>query len=237
MGETVVDMSTGSMMVGGVSAYNINVGVTTDFKFTVATPWYQVNNAGVRVGGTINNSATGDSTAPNGFVIGNSVSLSGVTNSNAKTFAKTWNKKYDFEKLKSEIEKSGVNIDYVNSDNWRDVIATANSIVFVNTDDLNIDSSDETGGKLIIVSGDINISSDVTNLSGMFVSFGDININSVGIDSQLVVNGNLYAEGDIKMNRNLSDNNIPAVKVIFEPANLFNLPQGMIKILNNWRTR
>jgi len=117
----------------------------------------------------------------------------------------------------------------------------AEGIYFV-TGDLNIDSSLTAllPGKtlLTIVNGDITIDKAVDTVAGMFVANGNINIGESSAD-QLVINGSLYALGNINFSRDLSNaeigNTTPAVVVNYDPNLLLNLPGAVMQVLSGWK--
>lgn len=113
-------------------------------------------------------------------------------------------------------------------------------IYFVNGN-LNIDSNFSlAAGRtfIVIVKGNITIDSGVDRLDGIYIADGGI---TAGGDSasQLVINGMLYARGNIRLYRSYTDkiinNSSPAVVVNYRPDLIFNMPGSLMRVLSGWR--
>jgi hypothetical protein len=107
---------------------------------------------------------------------------------------------------------------------------------------LNIDGSLASlpSGKtlLTIVNGDITVDKAVDAVAGMFVADGNIDIGGTSAN-QLVINGSLYALGNINFSRDLSNaeigNTTPAVVVNYDPNLLLNLRGTVMQVLSGWK--
>ncbi|MDD3998875.1 MAG: hypothetical protein PHR98_02080 [Candidatus Shapirobacteria bacterium] len=115
-----------------------------------------------------------------------------------------------------------------------------NQIYFVN-ENLNINQNLSVANgetMMVIVSGDIIIDPSVTQLDGIYVADGEISAGGIN-GSQLVINGMLYAGGDIRLYRSFVvkriNNTTPAVKVNYSPGLIFNLPPEIMRVLSGWR--
>ncbi|MFA6250773.1 MAG: hypothetical protein WC686_04750 [Candidatus Shapirobacteria bacterium] len=95
---------------------------------------------------------------------------------------------------------------------------------------------------MVGVSGSITVDRNVDRMAGVYFADGTITFGSSTpgeeSDAQLVVEGSMYTNGDVRMLRNLDsgqNNTTPAVVVKYRPDLVFSIPEKLTEILSGWR--
>jgi hypothetical protein len=118
--------------------------------------------------------------------------------------------------------------------------AGGTGVVFVGGD-LSIETNNSlSSGQflMVVVDGNIEIDQAVSRVDGVLVADGNI-VASGESDSQLMINGMLYAGGDVDLGRDYvtktNNNTSPSVVVTYKPGLIFNMPSRLTKTVSVWR--
>ncbi len=244
--------------VYNVNPYSSEPRARIDFSFIRdQEAWYQVEGAGVKsrtllqygvpvtAPGAIKFLTLGNLLVYNGLVSATSFENTNGNNNNEFGSPNNWwidrntnnldiyNYQYFYDNF---YVKAGIGEIKTNSwGGW-----TTNKIYFVNDNlDINQDLTVPDGETMmVIVNGNITIDPLVTRLDGIYIANGSILAGGTD-DDQLVINGMLYARGNIRLYRSFSDktvnNTTPAVKINYSPGLIFNLPPEIMRVLSGWR--
>lgn len=92
---------------------------------------------------------------------------------------------------------------------------------------------------MIIVKGDVNVDPAVTQIDGILVA-NNITALAGTNATPLIFNGSLFAFGAIDFSGRgysvpVTNNTLPAVRVVYNPQLIFNLPPEVNKVLTNWQ--
>jgi len=108
-----------------------------------------------------------------------------------------------------------------------------------------ISSDPRADGINVVVAPSIRITRDVLEINAILIAYGgdiiiDTDSDRKQQDSQLVINGSLISKGDIVIKRDMANNasngnTEPVVKVNFVPKYLFELPNGLLEVLGDWK--
>jgi hypothetical protein len=91
-------------------------------------------------------------------------------------------------------------------------------------------------GKVLVAESSIIISGDVNQIDALLISKGTITVEDGGVgDDTLVVNGGLYAKGQINIDRKLADNKKPALQVNYNPFFLLQNIAGLTRAPITWK--
>lgn len=152
-------------------------------------------------------------------------------------------KTYSYSKLLNNYwAKLGVGWTYGGNTTMETIVTETGGtgVVFVKGN-LNIGTGNSLGSSqflMVVVGGGITISSEVTRVEGVLVADGNITASGES-DSQLKINGMLYAGGSINLDRDyvteLKNNTSPSVAVNYRPDLIFNMPSRLIKTVSVWR--
>jgi hypothetical protein len=252
-----------------VDPYNTSVGVTIDFSIVVnQSPWYQVMGAGIKaktnivdqIPSTVNSSirsisvgssVSGVGESDNGIVAAVSVNAgAGVygipLNMSLNQDLISENDSYSYEDIFDKYYRKNAQGRLIGTGTSLSQIGAGETgVVFVNGN-LTIDvgnSLPQDKFLMILASGDITVNANVDRISGIFFAQGNIIFDKgSGSDNQLVVEGSLYANGLVRMLRDLNmvlgvspNNTTPAVLVKYRPDFVVNMPARLTQILAGWR--
>jgi len=144
---------------------------------------------------------------------------------------------YTYDVLKSDYFSTlGIGTTVSGSQKWSD-INTLIGIIFISGNleiDENITGSDF---KMIVASGSITIDDNVNQVNAVLMASS---ITASGeSNSSLVINGSLYSSGSITLSRSFTDkaanNETPAVKVVYDPGIIFNMPKELSRVVTQWK--
>jgi hypothetical protein len=179
-------------------------------------PWYQTKNGGVW-GRTITNAV------PSGEIFSEGMVMAKTINCKDCKFYKDWMfeevpgpKKLAWGELQEFLSKT-----------------QNKSRIFEYEGDYTFENN-ETNFRFYAISGNVKIKKEVTNIVGAIVAMGNIEVESG--DLPLMIRGLLFANGNIKLNRDDEKNSTPGVTVEYHPEYLFNyLPQELFVNYSNWQ--
>lgn len=241
-----------------ISAYSANPRAQIDFSFIQdQLSWFQVSGGGVRAANALRSGVpvTADVTnralslaqvlASNGFV-----SFSTYTNTNGFNDNSAFGIPNNWWKDRDLLPNEPFNYQYFYSNYWErlGLGKTGTSWdqrpargVFLVNGNLNINSDFVLAGGeffMVVSSGSITIDPTVNRLDGVYIA--DVDISGGGlVTNQLLINGMLYARGNIRFNRSFSDasqnNTVPAVLVNYQPELIFTMPPSLTRVMSGWR--
>jgi hypothetical protein len=154
-----------------------------------------------------------------------------------------------YDSLWQKVKEANVTVNMV-GDYGMSLLGTNPSGIYFVDGTFTVDKNNTVapGNYFLVVAKKIIVMPAVTNMEGMFIAANSsnsrANFEATGdVALQLLIRGGVYASGDIVFKRTLTgnyklDNNEkPAVKVVYDPSFLFNLPKELFVGLVNWRER
>ena len=241
-----------------VHPYWASPAMQLDMAFSQAMEaWFQIRGSGLRAGSNlrsgvpvtaVNQALTmGVTDKDNGLVIYNTLlgNINGNNGNNTFGYPNNW--KLSGKNYKDLL--NNYNYFYNNLFLKKGIGTTGNSWsqrptggIFFVSGDLNIDSDNTSSVNnplLVVAKGDVNVESTVNQLNLLLMADGNINIGGTS-NSQLIVNGSLYARGDIIISRDIGDivynTTNPAVRIDYQPTAIFSLDKEIYKVLSDWRS-
>ncbi len=238
-----------------VDPYKDGPTLKADFTGIVdQEPWWQTEGGVIsndkintRIPVTCIDPCSSSLTSNIGFVSSEEVENSGKDKDNVFSWrysgpsAKLANSNYGYDYFYNQyFVKKGVGITLVGNKNIADITGTT-GIYFIDGNlNINADKTiDPTGFLMLIVKGDINVGNGVNQIDGILVAN---NIGATGTsqnDNPLIFNGSLYAANMVNFSRSFltkrNNNTAPAVKIVYNPRMIFNLPGEISKGLTSWQ--
>lgn len=150
---------------------------------------------------------------------------------------------YSYDYLyQNYVYRLGLGVTYVGNTSMATIVTDTGGagVVFVDGS-LTVDDSNSLGANdflMVVVAGNISVGVGTSQMAGVFLTDGDF-VVSGDVDSQLVIKGLVYANGDISLGRSYLtgglNNTSPGVRVEYDPSLIFKMPGNLIDPIILWK--